>query len=270
LNATLNKITKTDSNNPAIIFTTTGLTEGSTLAAGQSQTLTVKVEYSNSVTSQPSSTKSELSVTLDYVQEGTTGGTPGGSIDNLTGTFYRNNTNNYLINGKSIDDTTLVYYPSNDYTSVEDAVADGYFFINESDCIAEETTCASGLVTLSIGDYVDNPSSLGKFYLKHVIENNIVQESYVCFITDTEHCMQGGSPNYYETNKTLLQGQQAWFTNNGGSCTFDDPNSYCHGGGFSNVNAIAGGYVAANDDASACTVFGDGFSGCIEYSGSAS
>jgi len=97
-----------------------------------------------------------------------------------------------------------------------------------------------------------------------------VQESYVCFVTDAEHCMQGGSPNYYETNKTLLQGQQAWFTNNGGSCTFDDPNSYCHGGGFSNVNAIAGGYVAANDDASACTVFGDGFSGCIEYSGSAS
>ena len=53
LNAVLEKITLSDSNNPAIKFTTSGLTEGDALNAGDSKVLTVKVEYSNSVTSQP-------------------------------------------------------------------------------------------------------------------------------------------------------------------------------------------------------------------------
>ena len=68
LNAVLEKITVSDSNNPAIKFTTTGLTEGDPLNAGGSAVLTVKVEYDNAVTSQPANLKSELTVTLDYSQ----------------------------------------------------------------------------------------------------------------------------------------------------------------------------------------------------------
>jgi len=70
LNATLDKITLSDPNNEAIIFTTSGLTEGDTLAAGQSTVLTVKVEYNKNITSQPESTEGTLEVTLDFVQEG--------------------------------------------------------------------------------------------------------------------------------------------------------------------------------------------------------
>jgi len=70
LNATLDKITLSDPNNEAIIFTTSGLTEGDTLAAGQSTVLTVKVEYNKNITSQPESTEGTLDVTLDFVQEG--------------------------------------------------------------------------------------------------------------------------------------------------------------------------------------------------------
>ena len=68
LNAVLEKITVSDTNNPAIKFTTSGIKEGDALNAGGTATLTVKVEYDNNVTSQPENTKSELTVTLDYVQ----------------------------------------------------------------------------------------------------------------------------------------------------------------------------------------------------------
>ena len=63
---------------------------------------------------------------------------------------------------------------------------------------------------LNIGDSIEriettnDYNTLGKnFFLKHAIENDIVQES-VCFVTDTEHCMQGGSASYYDINKSLL------------------------------------------------------------------
>ena len=68
IDAKLDKITITDSNNPAIIFTTSGLIEGDGLAVGESKVLTVKVEYSNSVTSQPENTESSIEVTLDFSQ----------------------------------------------------------------------------------------------------------------------------------------------------------------------------------------------------------
>ena len=68
IDAILDRITITDSKNPAIIFTKSGLTEGDTLLASESKVLTVKVEYSNSVTSQPENTGSSLTVALDFSQ----------------------------------------------------------------------------------------------------------------------------------------------------------------------------------------------------------
>ncbi len=105
LNAVLEKITLSDSNNPAIKFTTSGLTEGDALNAGDSKVLTVKVEYSNSVTSQPDNLKSELTITLDYVQNDGSSGTV--TPDNK---FYSWETN-YVTIGSSIDsiETTSDY-----------------------------------------------------------------------------------------------------------------------------------------------------------------
>ena len=69
LNAKLDKITLTDSNNEAIKFTSSGLEEGTELNAGGTATLTVKIEYDNNVTSQPENTEGTFTVTLDYSQK---------------------------------------------------------------------------------------------------------------------------------------------------------------------------------------------------------
>ena len=69
LNAKLEKITLSETNNPAIKFETSGLTEGDTLTAnGGTATLKLKITYDSNVTSQPENTKGTISVTLDYVQ----------------------------------------------------------------------------------------------------------------------------------------------------------------------------------------------------------
>jgi len=68
LDAKLEKISVTDSNNPAIKFETSGLEEGTVLSAGGTADLTVTVTYDSNVTSQPENTKGTISVTLDYVQ----------------------------------------------------------------------------------------------------------------------------------------------------------------------------------------------------------
>jgi len=130
---------------------------------------------------------------------------------------------------------------------------------------------------LNIGDSIEGiettitPPTNRKNYLKHDVENNIIKASYVCFVTDTEHCMQGGNADYYETNKQLLQNQQTWFTSRGGSCKMSGTSttSYfnCNGGGFSNINAFTNGSLAAGiplDNGK------DSFHGCFVLTGGSS
>ncbi|MCI9084577.1 MAG: hypothetical protein HFH46_03040, partial [Bacilli bacterium] len=154
--------------------------------------------------------KSELTVTLDYVQNDGTAVTPSNNV------VYRHTTDRLNI-GDSIE----------------------------------------GIETTT------DPSTLGKnHYLKHEIEDNKITASYVCFVTDSEHCIQGGNASYYETNKALLQGQESLFTNNGGSCTFDNSTSSCRGGGFSSINAGFTGGVSAGDASVSCEIGGVGVSLC--------
>ncbi|MCI9585334.1 MAG: DUF11 domain-containing protein [Bacilli bacterium] len=211
LNAVLEKITVSDSNNPAIKFTTTGIKEGDLLNAGGTAVLTVKVEYDNNVTTQPDNLKSELTVTLDYVQNDGTAVTPSNNV---------------------------VYRWTTDTLNIGDSIE------------GIETTI--------------DPTTLGKnYYLKHEINSeNKITASYVCFVTDSEHCMQGGDAGYYETNKALLQGQQTWFTNNGGSCNFDGSYSSCRGGGFSSIYAGSDGYEYVDASPYACGVSDTGVSDC--------
>ncbi len=68
LNAKLDKITLSDTSNPAIKFETSGLTEGDILNAGSNTTLNVKVSYDINVSSDPVNKVGELTVTLDYSQ----------------------------------------------------------------------------------------------------------------------------------------------------------------------------------------------------------
>ena len=72
IDAVLKTIENTDSSNEAIIFTINGIEQGDTLKAKESKTFTVDVEYNSKVESQPSNLTSNLEVTLNYVQAGTT------------------------------------------------------------------------------------------------------------------------------------------------------------------------------------------------------
>ena len=73
IDATLTNIEISDSNNPAIVFETSGLEEGDNLLKQTEDELIVKVSYSESVTSQPEIATSNIIVTLTYEQaSGTT------------------------------------------------------------------------------------------------------------------------------------------------------------------------------------------------------
>ena len=72
IDAVLKTLSKTDSSNEAIIFTINGIEQGDTLKAKESKTFTVDVEYNSAIESQPSNLTSNLEVTLNYVQAGTT------------------------------------------------------------------------------------------------------------------------------------------------------------------------------------------------------
>ncbi|MFR8268739.1 MAG: hypothetical protein ACLU8V_04250 [Oscillospiraceae bacterium] len=86
LDAKLDDIALSDTNNPAIKFTASGMTKGDVITAGNTKVLIVKVEYISSVSEQPTNTASTLIVDLDYSQA--TGTTPSGesASDKLIGT----------------------------------------------------------------------------------------------------------------------------------------------------------------------------------------
>jgi len=139
LNATLEKITKTDPNNPAIKFTTSGLEEGSTLAAnGGTAVLTVKVEYDSTVTTQPDKLISELKVKLDYVQEGNASESP--TIPSNDNVVYRNTTDVLNI-GDSIEgiNTTKNYNTLSTKYFLKHEIEDNKIKTSEA-CFVHENT----------------------------------------------------------------------------------------------------------------------------------
>ena len=70
LDAVLESINVTTDENDAIKYTTSGIKRGDKLTKnGGTNTLTIKVEYDSSVTSQPENTTSDISVTLNYQQD---------------------------------------------------------------------------------------------------------------------------------------------------------------------------------------------------------
>ena len=72
IDAVLKTIQKSDSNNNAIIFEITGIEQGDTLKAHETTTFNVTVTYNRDVTTQPDNLTSDLTITLNYVQAGTT------------------------------------------------------------------------------------------------------------------------------------------------------------------------------------------------------
>ena len=80
VDATLNTVTKTDTNNSAILFETSGIKEGDSLLVGAKAHMFVKVTYNQAIASQPKNLTSTLKVTLDYVQKSSSAVTPSTSL----------------------------------------------------------------------------------------------------------------------------------------------------------------------------------------------
>ena len=70
LDAVVESINVDKGDNPAIVYTTSGLKRGTKLAKNNgTNTLTVKVDYDSSATSQPTSTTNDITVTINYQQD---------------------------------------------------------------------------------------------------------------------------------------------------------------------------------------------------------
>ena len=120
--------------------------------------------------------------------------------------------------------TATEYQKSNGFklelTYVQKGTSGGSPVVPSSNIVYRNTTD-----NLKVGDSLDNvlvtidPATLdSSYYLKHEIDSeNKITASYVCFVTDTEHCLQGGSASYYEINKSLLLNHEQWFDSNGGN-----------------------------------------------------
>ena len=237
LDAVVESIDVDKGNNPAITYTTSGLKRGDKIAKNNgTNTLTIKVDYDSSITSQPASTTNDITVTINYQQDL-------GQIDvthdfNGTGTIYR------CYTGETSGHTQTLSLNQN----IEDYLSNDQYK----------------------SEWSIDPSTFNSInYLKHEVSNNIITASYVCFIADnTEHCMQGGkdsnNQSYYQSNVGVLQGVQNWFTSNSGSCDIDASgnSSYCNGAGFDYVNANSFGNVNAIASGLYCSVGSIGGSGC--------
>lgn len=131
---------------------------------------------------------------------------------------------------------------------------------------------------LNIGDSIEGitttptPPTDKSYYLKHEIDNNIIKKSYVCFITDTEHCMQGGDEGAaYETNKLLLESQKTLLpnTNNGSGCNTNVDNTCFGNNEFYHIYADVTGYIDAHHspDNNYCCIYKGGNSVCGKWTG---
>ncbi len=70
LDAVVESITVNKGDNPAIKYTTSGLKRGDKITKNNgTNTLTVKVDYDSSITSQPTSTTNDITVTINYQQD---------------------------------------------------------------------------------------------------------------------------------------------------------------------------------------------------------
>ena len=134
------------------------------LNAGETKQFKVKVEYdpTKTGTAKEEEKSNTLTLTIDYVQKGTGSGTYVPGESTFTGVVY----SNVLID----NDTDNYIYP-------EDSIE-------------------------KIKDYTEDYTSLNaKYFLKHVINNGIVESNEVCFVYNGLHCLK---PNEYETSKASL------------------------------------------------------------------
>ncbi len=247
--------------------------ESTSLAVNATTTMKVTAMFQNDTDISSSVTEEQtISIGVNAVQDDGSGGfTP--TQPSFTGTIYRNNDKRVAIGDSMVSGELRKWciISTIDSEPYNSCIDDGDEFNTQQEClldidgwdgaICQQTGSTTMMEAVDFGNYTTDANTLNKmYYLKHDIYDNIVIASYVCFVTDTEHCMQGGD---YLTNMTLLQSQQTWFNNYSGSCSIGSNSSHCYGGGFTIVHAGLGGGVAVlvSEDIG-CNVGDDGNSHC--------
>ena len=140
-------------------------------------------------------------------------------------------------------------------------------------------TCAQSLGVVGIGSYEIVADAIQKpVYLKHVVEDNIIESTEVClWYNNNEFCL---GPNYWvetgngdashwsqengvATKNKLQAAMETALGTQADSCGSDSGNAYCDFGEFS-CSAYLDGDVGCSDDYSGyCEVNGDGSSFCV-------
>ncbi len=193
----------------------------------------------------------------------------------FTGTIYRNNTM-IAFNNHTIEDEI-----SNVWCREDNGVPDCSLpYATEAYCEYWGDTCSQGTATLGVGSYETNVSTIRtdyNFYLKHEVEENIIESTEAClYYNNAEFCL---GPNYWvETGNgnakhhsaengvaTKNKLQTAMETTLGIAADYCGSNlnsAYCEFGDFSCVVSASGGLNCHDNNGSCCRVEGDGSSDC--------
>lgn len=221
--AKLETITLTDSQNPAVKFTVSGINEGDALPSGSTHVLTVKVEYDSAFNGELTDNVGNLTVNLTYVQDDSSSVVPTPPVSESSVVYSKN----------------IVYEEQ---------------YINVGDSLDQITGYTEDYTTLN-----------SHTFLKHIINNDVVESNEVCFIiNDVLHCLK---PNEYETSKASL------ISIFGESSCTDDTDTYrCSRSGVYEeplVNAYKASAFAPNsvnarggDSSADCFVYTNGSAKC--------
>ena len=240
--------------------------EDTNLAVDGETTMRVVARFQNTtdVTGPYDGEEQSLNVKIN-AEQGT--GTDGMQTT-FTGTVYRHNTNR-VYNGVNIE-KSYVYSDSNGSMQKAD------IFNTLEECQAQydgDNTCK--LATNVLGSYTEDSSTLNKtYYLKHDVVEDVITNSYVCFVyNNTEHCMKGADGGTtFEQNTQIMKDYQIFYNlgsvqNNGGNitgCNLTSSNSDCFGGTFYNMESRLTGYVHIfGNTTSGCLIMKTGYSYCV-------
>ena len=245
--------------------------ETTTLAKGAETTMKVTVSFQDDTNITGSYTGERQSMPILINAEEDDG--EGGMVvtePKLTGTIYRWSTkhiyNNMNLNKYVLASDSVGMGPSDVFDTVEDCNTK---YSNTGDYYCQ-------LGENALGEYTTDAGTLGKtYYLKHDVNDDIITNSYVCFVyNNAEHCMKGGDGGAsFAANTQMIQEYQTFYSLNNvfnpsssnPGCDFDSSYSKCYGGGFDRVYADSGGYVGVYGSSSVgCYVYSDGHSNCSE------
>ena len=276
LDGTVSSIDVDTGDNLAITYITNGLKVGDKIVAnGGTNTITIKVKYNSTTTTQPSNTLNDIALTVNYVQDL-------GQVEKtaFTGTLYRRNEMmayvGTLVDGNGFCTTVKYNGIPLKYCASTQEVCEHLLSVassQDSRLDVSESVCTSGSITLQeslLTTYKSGEQDEIGYnnYLKHTIQNGVLMESYSCFVVNNiEYCMKGGDPTVYSANVGILQGLENVFNTNGGFCNINPSfeSSDCSGVGFDIIRTSSDG--VANSVFSGITCISDNFgnSYCRDY-----